>query len=626
MKLIIEDDEGRKTVVPLVRDEISIGRQEGNTIRLTERNVSRKHAKLLRQSGVVFVEDLKSYTGVRINGEKIGSRTAVKEGDLIEIGDYDLSLEGTPEPIEVTQPAARIGEHDKTPPLAVAVPRPPAPPPAPLPAPPPPPRAGQPSPPPPQRPPPAERPAPPAQAAARKADQATAVVRLSDLGMAADGDVRDLAPGERPRLVAIAGPLRGAEFPVARTLVKFGRTDEGNDIVIDHQSVSRQHGRFQLDGGSWKVFDNKSANGIRVNGEDYGMSPVKPGDVLELGHVKVRFCGPGERYVLPPEPSVAPAHPGATLQEVRLEPQPEPRRGPGRALVVAGLGIAAIVVAGVVALVLKLSHTAPPPPEPGREPEGAAAMCKKGQQAFVDEKWPECVKALGIARQLGASCQDLDAMLSKARMEADAKSVMDDAEQLLSEGKHKLALKALRAVPQESIYYQPAKAKIGPTTQQYVSRLSEEIQRALDQKRGSDATPVIDELEQADPENPSIRTFRQKVTELRAPAPRPAAAQQKPQAERDAEAKAKIQEANSQITSGEYRSAVALLKAAQSMQPSQPLLAASYRSLGVACARSGQMDDAATAYRKYLQLAPNAPERAQLEQMLRNYDMQKHGK
>src|SRR6202040_939631 len=32
MKLIIEDDEGRKTVVPLVRDEITIGRQEGNTI------------------------------------------------------------------------------------------------------------------------------------------------------------------------------------------------------------------------------------------------------------------------------------------------------------------------------------------------------------------------------------------------------------------------------------------------------------------------------------------------------------------------------------------------------------------------------------------------------------------
>jgi len=47
-KLIIEDDEGKAVVVPLIREEISIGRQEGNTIRLTERNVSRRHARLVR--------------------------------------------------------------------------------------------------------------------------------------------------------------------------------------------------------------------------------------------------------------------------------------------------------------------------------------------------------------------------------------------------------------------------------------------------------------------------------------------------------------------------------------------------------------------------------------------------
>ena len=40
-KLVIQDDEGKTTVVPLIRDEITIGRKEGNTIRLTERNVSR---------------------------------------------------------------------------------------------------------------------------------------------------------------------------------------------------------------------------------------------------------------------------------------------------------------------------------------------------------------------------------------------------------------------------------------------------------------------------------------------------------------------------------------------------------------------------------------------------------
>src|SRR5439155_11798962 len=87
-------DEGRKTVVPLVRDEITIGRQDGNTIRLTERNVSRRHARLVKDNGFVLIEDLGSYNGVRVNGEKISGPTKIKEGDLVEIGDYDLGIQG----------------------------------------------------------------------------------------------------------------------------------------------------------------------------------------------------------------------------------------------------------------------------------------------------------------------------------------------------------------------------------------------------------------------------------------------------------------------------------------------------------------------------------------------------
>src|SRR6266550_2773874 len=94
MKLIIEDDEGRKTVVPLVREEITIGRQDGNTIRLTERNVSRRHARLVKDNGSILIEDLGSYNGVRVNGEKISGPTKIKEGDLVEIGDYDLGIQG----------------------------------------------------------------------------------------------------------------------------------------------------------------------------------------------------------------------------------------------------------------------------------------------------------------------------------------------------------------------------------------------------------------------------------------------------------------------------------------------------------------------------------------------------
>src|SRR5438270_7358525 len=121
MKLIIEDDEGRKTVVPLLREEITIGRQDGNTIRLTERNVSRRHARLMKQNGNLVIEDLGSYNGVRVNGEKISGPTKIKEGDLVEIGDYDLGVQGKFE-VSTSTPAVGSPKHVTVPPGSMKAP------------------------------------------------------------------------------------------------------------------------------------------------------------------------------------------------------------------------------------------------------------------------------------------------------------------------------------------------------------------------------------------------------------------------------------------------------------------------------------------------------------------------
>src|SRR5262245_34117211 len=91
-KLVIQDDEGKTTVVPLIRDEITIGRKEGNTIRLTERNVSRRHARILRNNGEVQIEDLGSYNGIRVNNARIAERVSLRVSDQVQIGDYKLYL------------------------------------------------------------------------------------------------------------------------------------------------------------------------------------------------------------------------------------------------------------------------------------------------------------------------------------------------------------------------------------------------------------------------------------------------------------------------------------------------------------------------------------------------------
>jgi pSer/pThr/pTyr-binding forkhead associated (FHA) protein len=113
-KLVISDDEGKTTVVPLVRDEVTIGRKEGNTIRLTERNVSRRHARFRRRNGAFVVEDLGSYNGVKINGDRIEGEVTLEAGDKVVIGDYELALQkdGPEERVDLPSDSVPISVGD----------------------------------------------------------------------------------------------------------------------------------------------------------------------------------------------------------------------------------------------------------------------------------------------------------------------------------------------------------------------------------------------------------------------------------------------------------------------------------------------------------------------------------
>jgi pSer/pThr/pTyr-binding forkhead associated (FHA) protein len=91
-KLTIEDDQANRTVVPLARDEYSIGRGEDNTVRLTERNISRRHARIAREAERWVVFDAGSYNGCYVNGARVSQRQELTHGDLVQLGDYRLEL------------------------------------------------------------------------------------------------------------------------------------------------------------------------------------------------------------------------------------------------------------------------------------------------------------------------------------------------------------------------------------------------------------------------------------------------------------------------------------------------------------------------------------------------------
>lgn len=65
-----------------------------------------------------------------------------------------------------------------------------------------------------------------------------------------------------------------------------GRT-EGNDLILNHPSVSRRHGRFEVRDGQWWIVDQNSTNGVKVNDSLVSEARVKPGDQVSVGSMRV---------------------------------------------------------------------------------------------------------------------------------------------------------------------------------------------------------------------------------------------------------------------------------------------------------------------------------------------------
>jgi adenylate cyclase len=68
--------------------------------------------------------------------------------------------------------------------------------------------------------------------------------------------------------------------------LSVGRT-EGNDLILNHPSVSRKHAKFELRGENWWIVDLKSTNGVKLNGNLVTEAQVAAGDKLSVGSVIV---------------------------------------------------------------------------------------------------------------------------------------------------------------------------------------------------------------------------------------------------------------------------------------------------------------------------------------------------
>ena len=92
-----------------------------------------------------------------------------------------------------------------------------------------------------------------------------------------------------PRLIieTPGAPPRLYELKEGST-IRIGRA-ASSEITLPHSSISRSHALLEGKKETWILSDQRSANGVLVNGVRVERAELKSGDVIGLGEVKLRF-------------------------------------------------------------------------------------------------------------------------------------------------------------------------------------------------------------------------------------------------------------------------------------------------------------------------------------------------
>ena len=96
-RVIISSPEGNRGILELTKPVVTVGRGNANDLVLNDSSVSRFHAVFKMQDNGVAVADRGSTNGVILNGQPIQEESQLKNGDIVQVGRYELRLENVDE-------------------------------------------------------------------------------------------------------------------------------------------------------------------------------------------------------------------------------------------------------------------------------------------------------------------------------------------------------------------------------------------------------------------------------------------------------------------------------------------------------------------------------------------------
>lgn len=104
LQLTINEKGGPSRTESFDKDEITIGRVQGNDIILPKGNISKRHSRIVLNEGKFVIVDLKSTNGTYVNGKKITGPQVIKSTDKVYIGDFTLTIEFGQNGVQETPP------------------------------------------------------------------------------------------------------------------------------------------------------------------------------------------------------------------------------------------------------------------------------------------------------------------------------------------------------------------------------------------------------------------------------------------------------------------------------------------------------------------------------------------
>ena len=252
--------------IKLSKPSQTLGRHADCDIVLDDDEASRQHARLEIKAGDILLQDLGSTNGTYLNNREIRGVSKVVGGDIITIGEHSFLVVTPDVSADATIFGARIAREassfvvDKSEAESTSV------------------RMAYPSPP-----------------GWTSNDQHA----FGDKGKGDEQHLAGLLKSQNvdesaaaAALMVTRGPRKHALFVLPKgsgaTRWDIGRS-ETRDITIDEVTVSSNHATLSISSGTWRIDDNESTNGVKVNGSKTKSSVLNAGDRFSVGDVELLF-------------------------------------------------------------------------------------------------------------------------------------------------------------------------------------------------------------------------------------------------------------------------------------------------------------------------------------------------